>query len=124
MLLQLSQFFPLFSLLPGNPIPSSNLPLSSCSWVMHISSLATPFPILFLTPPCLFCTCPFVLLNPCTLREKQIVTSKGVPIKLSADFSKETLQTRRDCQKGSKVIKTKDLDYSIQLSYHLQLKGR
>ena len=27
-------------------------------------------------------------------REKQRVTYKGVPIRLSADFSKETLQTR------------------------------
>ena len=29
-------------------------------------------------------------------REKQRVTYKGVPIRLSADFSKETLQARRD----------------------------
>ena len=29
-------------------------------------------------------------------REKQIVTYRGVTIRLSADFSKETLQTRRD----------------------------
>ena len=28
-------------------------------------------------------------------REKEIVTYKGVPIRLSADFSKETLQARR-----------------------------
>ena len=28
-------------------------------------------------------------------REKETVTHKGVPIKLSADFSKETLQARR-----------------------------
>ena len=28
-------------------------------------------------------------------REKETVTYKGVPIRLSADFSKETLQTRR-----------------------------
>ena len=31
-------------------------------------------------------------------REKQLVTYKGVPIKLSADFSKETLPARRDWQ--------------------------
>ena len=31
-------------------------------------------------------------------REKETVTYKGVPIKLSADFSKETLQARRDWQ--------------------------
>ena len=29
-------------------------------------------------------------------REKQIVTYKGVPIRLSADFSNETLQARND----------------------------
>ena len=29
-------------------------------------------------------------------REKERVTYKGVPIKLSTDFSKETLQARRD----------------------------
>ena len=28
-------------------------------------------------------------------REKETVTYKGVPIRLSADFSKETLQVRR-----------------------------
>ena len=28
-------------------------------------------------------------------REKETVTYKGVPIRLSADFSKETLETRR-----------------------------
>ena len=30
-----------------------------------------------------------------TAREKEIVTYKGVPIRLSPDFSKGTLQTRR-----------------------------
>ena len=29
-------------------------------------------------------------------REKQLVTYRGVPVRLSADFSKETLQARRD----------------------------
>ena len=42
-------------------------------------------------------------------REKQVVTHKGVPIRLSADFSKETLQVRRDWQKVFKVMKSKDL---------------
>ena len=31
-----------------------------------------------------------------TAREKHVVIYKGVPIRLSADFSKETLQARRD----------------------------
>ena len=39
---------------PSTPLPRSNSPLSSCQWVMHISSLASPFAILFLTSPCLF----------------------------------------------------------------------
>ena len=54
-------------------------------------------------------------------REKETVTSKGVPIRLPADFSKETLQARRvwkevfEVRKGKKSIQ----DYSIQQSYHL-----
>ena len=31
-------------------------------------------------------------------REKQLVTYRGVPIRLSVDFSTETLQARRDSQ--------------------------
>ena len=42
-------------------------------------------------------------------REKQTVNFKGVPIRLSADFSKETLQVRRGWQKVFKVMKSKDL---------------
>ena len=40
-------------------------------------------------------------------REKQRVTYKGVPIRQSADFSKETLQARRDWQELFKVMKNK-----------------
>ena len=42
-------------------------------------------------------------------REKHRVTYEGVPIRLSADFSKETLQARRDWQEVFKVMKSKDL---------------
>ena len=42
-------------------------------------------------------------------REKDIVTYKGVPIRLSADFSKETLQTRRGWKEVFQVMKGKDL---------------
>ena len=35
-------------------------------------------------------------------REKKLVTYRGVPITLSADFSKETLQARRDWHNYSK----------------------
>ena len=40
---------------------------------------------------------------------KETVTYKGVPIRLSADFSKETLQARRRWKEGFQVIKGKDL---------------
>ena len=58
MLLQLSQFSSLCLPPPSSfppAIPSTPL-LSSCPWVAHISSLASSFPILFLTSRCLFCT--------------------------------------------------------------------
>ena len=59
-------------------------------------------------------------------REKETVTYKGVPIRLSADFSKEILQARRAWKEVFKVMKGKDhiQDYSIQQSYHLEWKGR
>ena len=42
-------------------------------------------------------------------REKETATYKGVPIRLSAAFSKETLQTRRGWKEVFKVMKGKDL---------------
>ena len=42
-------------------------------------------------------------------REKQFVFCKGAPTGLSADFSKETLQARRDWQDIVKVMKSKDI---------------
>ena len=42
-------------------------------------------------------------------REKQLVTSKGVCIRLSADFSKEIFQARRDWQEVFQVMKSRDL---------------
>ena len=42
-------------------------------------------------------------------REKETVTYKEVPIRLSADFSKETLQARRGWKEVFKVMKDKDL---------------
>ena len=47
-------------------------------------------------------------------REKDTVTYKGVPIRLSADFSKETLQARRGWKEVFKVI----------LQSHTVLKGK
>ena len=44
-----------------------------------------------------------------TAREKETVTYKGMPIRLAAVFSTETLQTRRGWKEGFKVRKGKDL---------------
>ena len=40
-------------------------------------------------------------------REKQNINYKGTPIRLSADFSTETLQARREWQDMFKVLKEK-----------------
>ena len=59
-------------------------------------------------------------------REKDTVTYKGLPIRLSADFSKETLQARRGWKEVFKVMKAKDLHprllYPANLSFGM--KGR
>ena len=50
-------FSPHYSPPPCTPLPPSFPPaLSSCPWIIYISSLASPFPILSLTSHCLFCT--------------------------------------------------------------------
>ena len=49
-------FLPFIPFCHAAPLPPSFPHLSSCPWVVYISSLASPFPILFLTFPCLFCT--------------------------------------------------------------------
>ena len=42
-------------------------------------------------------------------REKQNVTYKGIPIRLSTDFAAETLQARREWHDIFKVVKGKNL---------------
>ena len=44
-----------------------------------------------------------------TARLKQQVTYKGIPIRLSADFSVETLQVKREWQDIFKMVKRKNL---------------
>ena len=57
-------------------------------------------------------------------REKETVTYKGVPIRLSADFSKETLQARRGWKEVFQVMKGKDLHprlfYPAKLSCRME----
>ena len=64
MLLQLSWFFPLGPPPPSTPYSLRQSPHHcSCLGVMHISSLATPFSILYFISPWLFCNYLFVPLN-------------------------------------------------------------
>ena len=57
-------------------------------------------------------------------REKERVTYKGVPISLSADFSKETLQAGRGWKEVFQVMKGKDLPprllYPAKLSFRME----
>ena len=50
--------------------------------------------------------------------------NKGVPMRLSADFSKETLQARRGWKEVFKVMKSKDLHprllYPAKLSFRME----
>ena len=59
-------------------------------------------------------------------REKDTVTYKGVPVRLSDDFSKETLQARRGWKEVFKVMKGKDLHprllNSAKLSFRMEGK--
>ena len=49
-------------------------------------------------------------------REKETVTYQGVPIRLSADLSKETLQARRSWEEVFKVIKRQGPTSKMTLS--------
>ena len=54
-------------------------------------------------------------------REKQQITHKGIPIRLTADLSAETLQARREGQDILKVMKEKNLQprllYPARISF-------
>ena len=65
MLFTVAPFPPFTPLHPAHPPLSHIPPFSSCPWVIRISSLASPFPILFLTSPSIFYP-PFMLLTLCT----------------------------------------------------------
>ena len=57
-------------------------------------------------------------------RQKETLTCKGIPVRLSADFSKETLQARRGWQEVFQVMKGKDLHqillYPAKLSFRME----
>ena len=56
-------------------------------------------------------------------REKQQITYKGIPIRLAADLSAETLQARREWQDICKVMKGKNIQprllYRARISFRL-----
>ena len=56
-------------------------------------------------------------------REKQQITYKGIPVRLAADLSAETLQARREWQDISEVMKGKKLKlrllYPARISFRL-----
>ena len=56
--------------------------------------------------------------------KKQRVTYEGIPIRLSADFSKETLQAKNDWQEAFKVMKSKDLQPRLLYPTKLSLRIR
>nr|KAF6441121.1 hypothetical protein HJG63_012290 [Rousettus aegyptiacus] len=57
-------------------------------------------------------------------KEKQIVTYKETPIRMAADFSKETMQDRRIWPKIFYMMKTQDLQlrilYPAKLSFRVE----
>ena len=54
-------------------------------------------------------------------REKQQITHKGIPIRITADLSIETLQARKECQDILRVMEEKNLQprllYSARISF-------
>ena len=58
------------------------------------------------------------------VRKKQRVNYKGTPIRLSAHFSTETLQARRELQDTCKVLKGKNLQprilYPARISFKVE----
>ena len=55
-------------------------------------------------------------------REKQQVTYKGNPIRLTADLSAETLQARREWQDIFKVLKGKNLQAKLMYPAKISFK--
>ena len=59
-------------------------------------------------------------------REKQQITHKGIPIRITVDLSIETLQARREWQDILKVMKEKNLQlrYYTQQGSHSNMKEK
>ena len=61
-------------------------------------------------------------------REKQQITHKGIPIRITADRSIETLQARREWQDIHKLMKEKNLQprllYPARISFNMKEKSK
>ena len=61
-------------------------------------------------------------------REKQQKTHEGIPIRIVADLSTETLQARRECQDILKVMKQKNLQprllYPARISFKYERRNQ
>ena len=57
-------------------------------------------------------------------REKQQITYKRIPISLTADFSAETLQARREWQDIFKVMKGKNVQQRLPSKDLVQIRRR
>ena len=61
-------------------------------------------------------------------REKQQITHKEIPIRITADLSIETLQARREWQDILKVMKKKNLQprllYPARISFNMKDKSK
>ena len=55
-------------------------------------------------------------------REKQELTYKGAPIRLVVDFSRETLESRREWQKIFQVMRTRGLQPRLLYPARLSIK--
>ena len=55
-------------------------------------------------------------------REKQQITHKGIPLRITADLSTETLQARREWQDILKVMKEKSLQPILQYPARISFK--
>ena len=58
--------------------------------------------------------------------KRKAVIYRGIPIRLSADFSKETVKASRDWPEIFKVMRSRDLQprllYSAKLSFRIELQ--
>ena len=128
MLLQLSHSPP--SLHPAHPLPPTFPPYSSCpkeidfQEVQEAQRVPKKLDPRRNTPRHIITTLPRIKQKERILeaaREKDTVPYKGVPIGLSADFSKETLQARRGWKEVFQVRKGKDPHprflYPVKLSF-------